>query len=506
MQNSILPILIFSPLVMALFILNPLYKNEDKRLHKSVRIFSLLHFIYTVVLFVFFDFTNTGTEYETVIKIFSSDWINTLGIKAGFNVDILSMIMIILTAFIFLISIFLSQETVKKNYQLYFSLILILESAILGIFCASDMFFFLFFWEMELIPLYILLLKWGSSNKQKTAAKFILYTFFGSIFILLGFLIVYLYNFINTGYLCADFCNIDISAMNEKLKYITFLFLFIGFGVKIPVVPFHSWLPDAHSQAVTPVSIILSSVMLKTGAYGILKFNAEMFNDTFIKFLPVIMLIAMINILYASCCAIVQKDLKRIIAYSGIIHMGVFLIAISSYNATGFSGGIFQLVSHALISAGLFIIAGIIYIKCGTKNILRLSGLGEKMPVFMFLAIPVILAAVSVPLTSGFVSEFLCFMGAFLAEPNEFYNVKAIVIIALISMILSSIYILKFFHGIFFSKILEKYKKIKDINIYQKTMLIILSLYIIYFGIFPGTILDVLSEYSIITFNLEGVF
>lgn len=504
MQNCLIPILIFTPMIMAAVILFPLLKDNEKTIRRLTKTFSVLHFIYIIFLTILFDFSNPLTSIENNIKFLNSDWMESIGISAVFSIDALSMLLIILTSVIFLTAIFLSKNMIKKSYQLYYAMLLILESAIFGIFCAKDMFLFFLFWELELIPMYILLLKWGSGNKEKTAAKFIIYTFFGSIFIFFGFLILYLFNFINNGIFNADFYNLDISNMNEKLKSILFIFFFIGFGVKLPILPFHSWLPDAHSQASTPVSIILSSVLLKIGAYGILRFNAGLFNDTFCTFAPLIMLLALINIVYASVCAINQKDIKRIIAYSGIANMGIFLLAICSLNETGFTGGIFQLFSHAFISAGLFTIAGIIFIKCGTRNLRRIKGLGNKMPAFMFASVPIILAAAGAPLLSGFIGEFLSFSGAFLSQNTGILNPQIISIAAIFSIILSSVYIMKLFHGIFFDELTKRLNQIKDINIHHKVILTVLILFIVYLGICPSVLTNIISEYSVITYNLAG--
>ncbi len=506
MQNYILPILIFSPIIFSIILMSPILSSEEKVIRRSTKIFSIIHFIFTTFLLITFDYTNMGNHLESNLKIFNSDWVETIGLNASFSVDALSILLVGLTSIIFLITVFLSKKMIKHSYKLYYSLILIIETAVLGILCAKDMFLFFLFWELELIPMYIILLKWGSGNKIKIAEKFIIYTFLGSIFILLGILLLYILNFINTGTLNADFYNIDISNIDNKIKYIIFLFFLIGFGVKLPIIPLHSWLADVHSQAETPVSIILSSILLKVGAYGILRFNMQVLNDTFIIFAPLIMILGVVNIIYGSICAINQKDIKRIIAYSSISAMGIFLLGAASLTETGITGAIFQLISHAFISAGLFTIAGIIYIKCGTKNILKIKGLGEKMPVLMFLSIPIILSAMGVPLLSGFIAEFLCFIGAFTSQIESIIDVKISTLIALLSLIFSCIYILKIYHSTFFGELNKKYNQVKDINIHQKIILIVIIIFILYLGIFPTYTTNILSEYSIINFNIIGGF
>ena len=363
MESIFVPLLIFIPIIGSLLIMSPIFSDNEKQIRHTAKLFALLHFIISVFSIIFFN-----NEYT-----FQLNGFNIFGISSSFRIDILSMLLIVLTSFIFVISIFFSKETIKKSQKLYYSLILFLETSIIGIFSASDMILFFLFWELELIPMYLLILKWGSANREKTALKFILYTFLGSIFILIGILLLYVFNYLYTNTLTMDMFAINTYLMDEPVKNIIFILFFIGFGVKIPIIPFHNWLSDTHSQAPSPVSIILSAILLKIGAYGFIRFNFTLLNETFDKYALIIMTFALINIIYASFCAIHQKDLKRIIAYSGISHMGIFLLGLSALNEAGTLGAIFQLFSHALITAGLFTIAGIIYHKCGTKNIIRLN-------------------------------------------------------------------------------------------------------------------------------------
>lgn len=478
MEKTLILSLIFTPLIFALLLLSPIFNENEKALRRSAKAFSIFHLIITSILLMMFDFLVPNYMLKA-----DFNWIPTLGINANFGLDTISVLLCALTSFIFTISIFASKGMIKKSHRLYYSLIFFLQSAILGVFASLDIFMFFLFWELELIPMYLLLLKWGSGNRAKTAMKFLLYTFLGSIFILFAFLIMYFLNFALNGILTADITELDLYSAPDKIKSILFIFLLIGFGVKLPIFPLHSWLPDAHSQAPTPVSILLSALLLKMGAFGLIRFNYELFSDTFEIFAGAIMLFGLINLIYASLCAVAQKDIKRIIAFSGAAHMGIFLIGLSALNAIGKSGAFFELFSHALITAGLFFIAGIIYKQCGTKNILRLSGLGEKMPRLMFLSVPIVLAAVGIPFLSGFPAEFLCFLGAF---SSDIENAQIITIIALSSIIICSVYILKFFHGVFFGKLKDRCQKTHDINLNQSVILTVIIIYIILFGIFPN--------------------
>ncbi len=483
MNNILLPILIFLPLLMSIIIMMPIFAKDEKIINTIVRGIGILHFVLSIILLIIYNISGC-LEYKI-------NRISPLGSFVHFEADNITILLILLTSFIFLTSIYFSRDTIKKEHQLYYSLILMLESCIIGVFTSADMFMFFLFWEFELIPMFILILKWGSSNKQKTAVKFLLYTFLGSIFILLGFLLLYVLNYLQTGNLSTNFADIKLLEADVIYKKILFILFFIGFGIKLPVIPFHGWLADTHTNAVSPVSIILSSIMLKLGAYGIYRFNFILLNDVFIEFSKIIICLAIINIIYASCCAIGQKDIKRIIAYSGISNMGIFLLGLAGLNSIGEVGAIFQIISHSLISAGLFIVVGIIYIKCGTKNILRLRGLGVKMPKLMIISLIIVMAGTALPLTSGFISEFLCFFAAYSNE-NDF--IKSAVILSLISVILSGIYLLKIFQGVFFGSLLEKYKKIKDVNYNSLSLLLVLTVYILFFGIFPSILINTIEK------------
>lgn len=494
MEKIIILLLVFTPLIFSILLMSPLISNEENILRRYSKWFSIFHFIITSIVILMFDFKNPN-----FIMTADFNWIKSLGINASFGLDALSTLLCCLTSFIFIITIFFGKGMIKKNYRLYYSLMFFLESAILGVFCSLDLFLFFLFWELELIPMYILLLKWGSGNKEKTAMKFLLYTFFGSLFILLAFLLIYFYSYFTTGLFTSNLLEIDLYDIQPWIKNVLFILLLIGFGVKLPIFPLHSWLPDAHSQAPTTVSIILSSLLLKMGAYGILRFNFQLLEDSFAEFAQIIMIFGAINLIYAGFCAVAQKDIKRIIAFSGIAHMGLFLIGLASLNKIGYTGALFELFSHALITTGLFIIAGIIYKNCGTKNILRLQGLGSKMPKLMFLSIPIILAGIGIPLLSGFIAEFLCFIGAFTSEVN---NAQLLTIVALTSLIISSVYILKIYHGIFFGELIKRYEKVRDININQTIVLSVIVVYIIILGVFPIILTDIFSH----SLNIAGVF
>ncbi len=496
--------LIFAPLIASLVIICPLFPTTDTIIRRFSKWFSIFHFLYAVSFLVLFQAKNPVIIIEDELKLFDISWIDTLGISASFSIDSLSLVLVLLTTFIFFIAFVMSKRTIKKDFKLYYSFMFFLEMCILGIFCAKDLFLFFLFWELELVPMFFLISKWGSENAKKSALKFLLYTFFGSIFILIGIFALYFYNHSVSGVLTSnmDMITTEPNLYSYPVLLFTFLCFLIGFGVKLPIVPFHTWLADAHSDAPTPVSIVLAAILLKTGAYGVLRINLGLFPEVFVILAPSLMFFAAVNCIYASFLAVVQKDIKRLIAFSSISHMGIFLIGLFSLNYIGLSGAVFQLISHAFIAAGLFIIAGILYSLYSSRDITYIQNHLRNYPIFMFVSIPIILAAVGVPLFSGFIAEFLSFIGGFSAEYGIYYT-KLLTAVCVFTVVLSSAYILKLFHSCFFG--VKDFILTKDIGGHRLNILIIISVIVFIFGIFPNILSDIYLPFIDTTVDILGV-
>ena len=353
-----IPFLIFMPLVVSMFLISPLFTRNEivvRRFSKSVFGF---HFLYTILMLIFFDPAN---PYVNQIHFFGLDWIQSIGVKFIFKLDNISMILTALTSFVFLLASFASKFNIRTNHKFYYSMLMLLMSAILGIFTAGDMFVFFLFWELELIPAYFLIGgKWGVNENpmaQSSAIKFVLFTFLGSMVMLLGILLLHYYNFISNGILSAVFSDINSSSIPDYIQNLISICLLIGFGVKLPIIPLHTWLPDAHTNAPTPVSMILAGILLKTGAYGIYRFNYQTLEDAFITIAPILAVFALVNIIYTAFVAYAQTDIKRIVAYSSISNMGLVLLGLCAINQIGLSASVFHMVAHALVTCGLFMIA-----------------------------------------------------------------------------------------------------------------------------------------------------
>lgn len=494
MQYLSIIVLIFSPLIAAAMLYIPFFQNNEVRIRRFAKGFASLHFLYSLLFLLFFNPLNGGVSYYKEITFYGTGWIEPMGIKMAFGMDSISLLMVILTSFIFLLALIASKSNIRAKHKFYYSMILLLQVAVLGVFCARDMFLFFLFWELELIPMYFLIGQWGSGNCKSSAMKFVLYTFLGSLFMLLGILLLHFYNFAVYGEMTAGLSQIFVSAPDFPIfmQLVISVLLFIGFAVKMPLVPLHTWLPDAHVDAPTPVSMILAAILLKMGAYGIIRFNIELLPEAFKILAPILMIFALVNIIYTALVAYAQEDLKKIVAYSSVSNMGIVLLGLCSLNLIGFSGAIFQMIAHGIISAGLFMLVGMIYVRTKTREISELGGLGHVMPRIMGFALILSAAAVGLPLLMGFIGEFLVFFGAFNSDIDT-APVKTYAVLALLVLILSAAYVFRLLHKTFWGNMLEKWGKIQDIANHEFVVMFALTLAIGFFGVFPMSLVNILQ-------------
>lgn len=480
------------PLVVSMFLISPLFTRNEivvRRFSKSVFGF---HFLYTILMLIFFDPAN---PYVNQIHFFGLDWIQSIGVKFIFKLDNISMILTALTSFVILLASFASKFNIRTNHKFYYSMLMLLMSAILGIFTAGDMFVFFLFWELELIPAYFLIGgKWGVNENpmaQSSAIKFVLFTFLGSMVMLLGILLLHYYNFISNGILSAVFSDINSSSIPDYIQNLISICLLIGFGVKLPIIPLHTWLPDAHTNAPTPVSMILAGILLKTGAYGIYRFNYQTLEDAFITIAPILAVFALVNIIYTAFVAYAQTDIKRIVAYSSISNMGLVLLGLCAINQIGLSASVFHMVAHALVTCGLFMIAGIVYLRCKNRDINTLSGIAVVMPRLFGFAVVIVLASIGIPAFAPFISEILTMIGALNADFSDVLKLASVFSLPL--LILSSCYMLKFLHKGFFGELPEAYEKVNDITVHEFIVLASILAGLVIFGLFPQTILGMIN-------------
>lgn len=490
-----IPFLIFMPLVVSLFVISPLFTKNEIVVRRFTKGVCLFHFLYSILMLACFDSAN---PYTSEIHFFGLDWVQSIGVKFAFQIDSVSMILTVLTSFVFLLAAFASKLNIRKSHKFYYSMLLLLMASILGIFTASDMFVFFLFWELELIPAYFLIGgKWREEdetqleNAKKSAVKYVLFTFLGSMIMLLGILLLHYYNFISNGILSANFADIVDSAIPDYIQNLIAICLLIGFGVKLPIVPLHTWLPDAHTNAPTPVSMILAGILLKTGAYGIYRFNYETMPVSFHWIAPALAIFALINIIYTAFIAYAQTDIKRIVAYSSISNMGLILLGLCAFDKIGLSASVFHMVAHALVTCGLFMIAGIVYLRFKNRDINTLGGIATVMPRLFGFATLIVLASIGVPAFAPFVSEILTIIGAMNSDLSEILKFSAVFSLPL--LILSSCYMLKFLHRGFFAELKPEYEKINDISVHEFLVLAAILAGLVIFGLYPNAILGMIG-------------
>src|SRR5215469_494036 len=476
-----------------------------------------------ITLWVFLSILQTGGGFGDLQNLKDSvnqPWINfragSLHIKVNFflGVDGLSLPMVILNALLTMLSVIGGWE--KKRVKDYMALLLFLEAGVMGVFMALDLFLFFLFWEVELAPMFLLIGVWGSDTikhgvpgRVYSAWKFLLFTFFGSVFMLAGIILLY----VNKGGVTASMpyfithqitgsVQIPLTTVTMSLQLLTFLLIFIAFAVKIPMFPFHTWLPDAHTDAPTEVSVILAGVLLKMGAYGLIRICFSLFPEGVHEFAGWLAVIAVINILYGAAICLVQKDMKKLIAYSSVSHMGIILLGVAA--AAGAGNGIFQgptdmafrqaaltgatvqMFSHGIITGLLFFCVGVIYDHAHTREIAVFGGVAKRMPMLGTLFTFAALASLGLPGLAGFVAEYMVFTSSF-----RIWTIPTI--IAVFTMILTAAYLLWMIKRVFFGPFNKKWDWLPDANVRELVPLLALAVLIVIVGLYPKLLIDVIT-------------
>ncbi len=482
-----LTLLFLFPLIAAL----PIPWIPDKE-GKTVRWYALgvglLEFIF--ITYSFWRFYDPQSPDLQLVESYS--WLPQLGMHWSLAVDGLSLPLVLLSALVTTLAILASWKVSHKP-RLYFFLLLVIYSAQVGVFLAQDLLLFFLMWELELVPAYLLLSIWGGERCRYAATKFILYTAAGSLFILVAaFVLAFAGE--KTSFELSQLALNDYSHSVQSLAYVAFL---IGFGVKLPLFPLHTWLPDAHSEAPAPVSAILAGVLLKMGGYGLLRMNVELLPDAHQDFAPVLAILGVIGILYGSLAAWAQTNLKRRIAYSSVAQMGFVLVGIASVSTVGINGALLQMISHGLIAALLFLLIGALYERTHTLQLDRMGGLGKQLPVTFAFFTTGSMAALALPGLSGFVAELMVFLGF---TTSDFYGItfrSIIILTATVGIIFSAIYSLANLRQIFFGSAEEETvteKILVDLRPREKFIAACLLLLIISIGIYPKLATDVFEN------------
>lgn len=499
--------LIFAPILAALVIMFPRFPNHQVLVRRFAKWFASIHFVYALLFLAFFDTGMFGMSYEKELTFFGMSWLKSLGISAKFAVDGIALLMVVLTTFIVLITLFMSKIHIRSKHKLYYSMVFLLESSILGIFCAKDMFLFFVFWELSLIPVYFIVSQWGDSEARRAAIKFTLSSFVANMFLLFGMLILYYYNFAVSNVLTA---NIESLNMDEKIypmwfQIMVFVNFLIGFVIRVPFVPLHNWYPDIQSKAAAPVNILLAGMLLNTGVYGLIRFNMQVFPAIFKLFAPVLMVWGIVNIIYSGALSIVQSGIKKMVAYANVSSMGFVMVGLACLNPTGFNGAVFMSIACAVVYSAFFVIISCVQFRTKTTYITALGGLGKVMPKCMYLALIICFSAIGVPFLMMFTPKLMVLSGAMLSNLEQQLTVKIAAIIGLAAIVVSAGYIMYFFYKVFCSVLLEQWKKIKDLSPQETGVLSALCLIIIYFGVYPMSIIQIYQSVSSIIIDVLQV-
>ena len=495
-MEHILSWLIWLPIIgMVVIVLIP--RNQEDIIKKVAAVFTGVQFLFSIVLWKQFDQANGSMQFME-----RADWIPSFNISYILGVDGLSLPMVILTALLCFIGVFVSWNNTKA-VKGYFALYLLLDTGMIGVFLSLDFFLFYIFWEVMLLPMYFLIGMWGGPQREYAAIKFFLYTLFGSVLMLVGILGLY--------FTCGKTFDIlllmDIApeALKNELWWgmsavkVIWVLLFIGFAIKVPIFPFHTWLPLAHVEAPTAISVLLAGVLLKLGAYGILRINYGLMPDAVWWFAGGLAFLGLINVIWGGLCALAQTDLKKLVAYSSINHMGYALLGMAAVVAAGsmnggdlkaaqagLSGAVFQMFNHGTISAMLFILVGVIYDRAHHRDIDGFGGLAGHMPIYAGITALAFFAGLGLPGLSGFISEAMCLIGAFPVF-------KTIVIVSTLGILLNAAYFLWAFQRIFFGEMNKKYSDIPEINNLELFTVIPLAVITLFFGIYPRPYIDLIK-------------
>jgi NADH-quinone oxidoreductase subunit M len=472
----LLSLIIFLPLVGAAFIF--MIRGEPDVVARNARNVALwtalIVFVLTLLLWAGFD--NTTAAFQFVEK---TPWLDA-SISYHLGVDGISMLFVVLTGLLTPICVLASWESIQDRVKEYMIAFLIMETLMMGVFCALDFILFYLFFEGGLIPMFLIIGIWGGKRRVYATFKFFLYTLLGSVLLLLAVLAMYL----EVG--TTDIPTLMAHGFDPELQRWLWLAFLASFAVKMPMWPVHTWLPDAHVEAPTAGSVILAAILLKMGGYGFLRFSIPMLPDATEYFTPLIFTLSVIAVIYASLVALMQEDMKKLIAYSSVAHMGFVTIGIFTLTRQGIEGGIMQMISHGLVSAALFLCVGVIYDRIHTRQIVRYGGLVNRMPIYAFTFMVFTLANVGLPGTSGFVGEILVLIGAF--QVNTW-----VAALATTGIVLSAAYALWLYRRIMFGEITRNdLREILDMNRREVLVFAPLIATVILFGIYPAPLLDVM--------------
>ncbi len=472
MDLPILSTVIFLPILGALLIFLMQRANEPLIKWTALAI-SLINFVLSLPLFITFDKTTAAMQFVEKYK-----WVPAWNIHYSLGVDGISVLFVLLSTLLTVLCVTVSWKSIKMKTKEFYAALLLIEGSMIGVFCSLDLFLFYIFWEAMLIPMYLLIGVWGGPNRIYAAIKFFLFTLVGSVLMLVGIIVLYL----NTG---KSFDILQMMTTNYpfNLQVILFWAFFAAFAVKVPMFPVHTWLPDAHTEAPTAGSVILAGILIKMGAYGFLRFSMPILPEATKAMAPAMMVLSVVAIIYGAVICLGQTDLKRLIAYSSVSHMGFVTLGIFALNMQGLQGGILQMLNHGVVTGGLFLCIGMVYDRTHTRQIADYGGAASVLPVYAALFMVLTLAAIGLPGTNGFIGEFLIILGGFTAS-------KVIGTLSATGIIIGAAYMLWLYQRVFFLEINPKVQGCTDIDLREILTLAPLIILVFWIGVSPNTFLS----------------
>jgi len=472
MNYPVLSTVIFLPILSALLIFL-IKRSSETFIRWTALVVSIINFVLSLPLFTGFDKTTAAMQF-----VEKRAWIPAWGIQYSLGVDGISVLFVLLSTLLTILCVTVSWKSIKLKTKEFYAALLLIEGSMIGVFCSLDMFLFYIFWEAMLIPMFLLIGVWGGPNRVYAAIKFFLFTLVGSVLMLIGIIVLYL----NTGR------SFDVLKMMEtnypfNLQVMLFWAFFAAFAVKVPMFPVHTWLPDAHTEAPTAGSVILAGVLIKMGAYGFLRFSMPILPDATKAMAPAMMVLSVVAIIYGAVICLGQTDLKRLIAYSSVSHMGFVTLGIFALNMQGLQGGILQMINHGIVTGGLFLCIGMVYDRTHTRQIADYGGAASVLPVYAALFIVFTLASIGLPGTNGFIGEFLIILGGFATS-------KIMGTLSATGIIIGAAYMLWLYQRVFFMEINPKMQGYKDIDLREILTLVPLIILVFWIGAYPNTFLS----------------
>ena len=472
----LLSLIMFTPLVGAVLLL---FVSKPNTIRWVANGFAMLGFLVSLPLWFWLD--TTGPDWQFVER---HDWIPSIGAEYFLGVDGFSTLLILLATLIGAIAVLSSWTAITERVKEYYIFLLVLQTGMIGAFVALDFLLFFVFWEVMLVPMYFLIGIWGSANRLYSAIKFFLFTLVGSVIMLLGILAVYFYNYDITGVYTFDITRFHELNMPFEYQWWVFLAFFLGFAVKVPMFPFHTWLPDAHTDAPTAGSVILAAVLLKMGTYGFIRFSLPILPEATLVFVPWVVGLSIVGIIYGALVAMAQSDWKRLVAYSSVSHMGLVTLGIFALTPVGITGSILQQINHGISTGALFLIVGIVYERRHTREISEYGGLSKVMPAFAVVFAVMMLSSIGLPTLNGFIGEVLILQGIFVV--NMWWAAAAAG-----GIVLGAAYMLWLYQRTMFGTVDNpKNENLPDLNLREWATFTPLLILAVWIGLYPKPFLD----------------